>query len=152
MSLSNSAWNWVILSPHDKWQCHCAETHKRLCAVMHMQSQNTNANVPTHTHTWLKARQCHKKTILITMLWLRRCHWLVQITYSMLGGDLIRTEWVYNTSPSSSLIKLPSYYFIWITARTRLLSNPHYKSWSKTGANWVKWIIWTRASIWIRFR
>lgn len=73
-----------------------------------------------------------------------RSHWLVQITYCMLGGDLIRTEWVCNTSPSSFLIKLPTYCFIRITARTRVLSNPHYKSWWKNRANEVKWINWTQ--------
>lgn len=59
------------------------------------------------------------------------------------GGGFIRTEWVCNTPPSSFLIKLPSYCFMWVTARTRVLLEPRYQSWWKKRANWVKWIIWT---------
>lgn len=60
------------------------------------------------------------------------------------GGRLIRTEWLCNTSPSSFLIKLPSYYFMWISARTWVLPELCYKSSQKKGPNWVKWIIWTQ--------
>lgn len=66
------------------------------------------------------------------------------ILYARCGGDVIRTEWVCNTSPSAFLIKLPSYYFMWITARTRVVPELRYKSWWKKRANWVKWIIWTQ--------
>lgn len=34
----------------------------------------------------------------------RRSFWLVKITYCMLEGDLITTEWLSNTSLSSPLI------------------------------------------------
>lgn len=76
------------------------------------------------------------------------------------GGGiwLEQSGWVCNTSPSSFLIKLPSYYFMWITARTKVLLEPPYQSGWKKRANWVKWIIWThvcctsqpfRANVWI---
>lgn len=76
------------------------------------------------------------------------------ILYACCGGDdLIRTECVCNTSPSSFLIKLPSYYFMWITVRTRVLPELHYKSSWKNRANWVKWIIWTQVCwTWLPFR
>lgn len=95
------------------------------------------------THQTL--RQCQNGMIPITMLESLAC--ADNILYACLGvggwGWFIRTEWVCNTSPSSFLIKLPSYCFMWVTARTRVLLEPRYQSWWKKRANWVKWIIWT---------